>query len=92
LVEWTGRHLRKDKPGYLPANLQTVLNRFELDTKAWAKNVESYGGLFHRIAGKAEQLLDFAKSRGQRWFLGRNGSESLYRSDRNHLSSRQKAA
>lgn len=92
LVEWTGRHLREDKPGYLPADLRKILDRFDLDAEAWAKNVESYGGLFYRIAGKAEQLLDFAKSRGQRWFLGRNGSESLYRSDRNHILARQKAA
>ena len=92
LVEWTGRHLRKDKPGYLPAHLQTVLDRFDLDAKAWARNVTAYGSLFHRIAGKAEQLLDFAKSRGQRWFCGRSGSESLYRSAKGQASSRPKAA
>jgi len=92
LVEWTGRHLRHDKPGYLPVNLQTALDRFDLDAKAWTKNVEAYGGLFHRIAGKTEQLVDFAKTRGQRWFRGKGGSESLYRSDRNNVLSRQKAA
>lgn len=92
LVEWTGRRLRKDKRGYLPANLQTVLDQFELDAKAWANNVKSYGSLFDRTAGKAEQLLDFAKSRGRRWFRGRDGSESLYLSDRNHVSRRPKSA
>ena len=92
LVEWTGRHLRKDKPGYLPAHLQTVLDRFDLDAEAWARNVAAYGSLFHRIAGKAEQLLDFAKSRGQRWFCGREGSKSLYRRTRGHALSRPKTA
>jgi len=92
LVEWTGRHLRRDKPGYLPVDLRKVLDRFDLDATAWAKNVETYGSLFYRIVGKAEQLLACAKSSGQRWFRGRSASETLYRSDRARVTARQKAA
>lgn len=78
LVEWTGRTIRADKPGYIPAGLQGTLDRFGLDAKGWAANVENYGSLFHRIAGPLECLLSFAAQRGQRWFRGRAGSQRLY--------------
>ena len=76
LVEWTGQRIRSDKPGSLPVNLKPVLDRFGLDAVEWADNVASYGSLFHRIAGKVEQLLSYARGRGQSWFCGRSGSAS----------------
>jgi len=79
LVEWTGRNIRVDKPGYIPVKLEKVLDRFELDASEWAKNVAAYGGLFYRIAGRAEQLAAYARRKGQNWFRRRGGSESLYR-------------
>ena len=80
LVEWTGRTIREDKPGYIPVELKSVLDRYGLDAAAWAENVEAYGSLFHRIAGSAERMLSFALERGQSWFRGRNGSDQLYAS------------
>jgi len=82
LVEWTGRNIRVDKPGYIPVDLEKVLDRFELDAAEWAKNVAAYGSLFHRIAGRAEQLAAYAHRKGQSWFRGRSGGESLYRCEK----------
>jgi len=82
LVEWTGRNIRVDKPGYIPVDLEKVLDRFELDAAEWAKNVATYGSLFHRIAGRAEQLAAYAGRKGQSWFRGRSGGESLYRCEK----------
>ncbi len=65
LVEWTGHNIRVDKPGYIPVGVESVLDRYGLDASEWAKNVAVYGSLFHRIAGRAEQLLAYAKRRGQ---------------------------
>ena len=79
LVEWTGHTIRDDKPGYIPVNLQPVLERFDLDTENWVRNVESYGGLFYRIAGQLESILARAQQKGQHWLRGRSGSERLYR-------------
>ncbi|MFT4902298.1 MAG: hypothetical protein ACI81V_001585, partial [Lentimonas sp.] len=79
LVEWTGQSLRDDKPGYIPVELEPVLDRFGLDAKNWCKNVKVYGSLFHRVVGPVDQLLDFARRRGQGWFRGKGGSEQLYR-------------
>ncbi len=79
LVEWTGRAIRQDKPGYLPVHLQPVLDRFDLDTENWVKNVERYGGLFYRLAGTVEQILQRAREKGHHWLRGRSGSLQLYR-------------
>jgi hypothetical protein len=78
LVEWTGQNLRDDKPGYIPVELEAVLDRFGLDAKKWSKNVKGYGSLFHRIVGPVDQLLDYARRQGQGWFRGKAGSEQLY--------------
>jgi putative transposase len=78
LVEWTGRNLRADKPGYIPVELEGLLDRFGLDASVWSKNVRAYGSLFHRIAGPLEQLLEHARKRGQRWFCGQGGRRQLY--------------
>lgn len=78
LVEWTGQEIRRGKRGYLPANLEPVMDRLELDKQKWVQNVKSYGGLFYRIAGRLEQLVSFAGKKGQHWFQGHKGSGQLY--------------
>lgn len=56
-----------------------VRNRFDLDTENWFRNVESYGGLFYRIAGTAESIAARAREKGSRWLRGKKGSLALYR-------------
>ncbi len=48
LLEWTGRNIRVDKPGYIPVKIERELDRYGLDASEWAKNVAAYGSLFHR--------------------------------------------
>ena len=78
LVEWTGQNIREDKPGYVPLGLKPVLERFNLDTENWVCNVESYGGLFYRVAGSLELILARAREKGQSWLKGQSGSRQLY--------------
>ena len=80
LVEWTGQNIRADKPGYVPLGIKPVLERFHLDTANWVRNVESYGGLFYRIAGPVELILARAREKGQSWLRGQSGSRQLYHS------------
>ena len=74
LVEWTGQNIREDKLGYVPLGLKPVLERFNLDTENWVRNVESYGGLFYRVAGPLELILARAREKGQSWLKGQSGS------------------
>ena len=80
LVEWTGQNIREDKPGYIPLGLKPVLERFDLDTENWVRNVESYGGFFYRIAGSLEAITARAREKGLCWLRGQQGSRALYRS------------
>ena len=47
-------------------------------TENWVRNVESYGGLFYRIAGPLELILARAREKGQSWLKGQSGSRQLY--------------
>jgi hypothetical protein len=81
LVDWTGRHLREDKAGAIPADLAPVLERLELDVENWLSTVERYGSLYHRVAGNVEKLREAAQRVGQHWFKRRDreGCAGVYR-------------
>ncbi|MCC5842409.1 MAG: hypothetical protein JJT96_19990, partial [Opitutales bacterium] len=72
LVDWTGRRIRDDKVGSIPADLAPVLERLELDVENWISTVERYGSLYHRVAGRMEKLAEAARAAGQRWFKRRD--------------------
>ena len=61
--------------------LKRVLDRFQLDAAHWSENVQSYGRMFYRIIGPLQQLVAYARRRGQHWFRGQSGSKHLYRAD-----------
>ena len=52
--------------------------RLELDVEAWVGNVERYGGLFYRLAGKLGSLRQAAAA-GLAQVRGRQGALQLYR-------------
>ena len=68
-----------EQPALLFRFLNPVLERFDLDTENWVRNVESYGGLFYRIAGTVETIAARAREKGSRWLRGKKGSRALYR-------------
>ena len=78
LLDWTGRQIRDGKRGHLAPHLRPALERLELDVEAWVDNVERYGGLFHRLAGKLGRLKELARSTGVAWLHGNSGARRLY--------------
>lgn len=70
LLDWTGRQLRKDKQGTIPAHLLPILERLKLDAARWPKVVAEFPRLFRSAAGRAEQLMREARRRGRRWLQG----------------------
>jgi hypothetical protein len=78
LLDWTGRQLGADKRGNIPPDLRPVLDRLELDVEAWVDNVERYGGLFYRLAGKLARLKELAGATGRAWLHGHRGARRLY--------------
>jgi hypothetical protein len=78
LLDWTGRQIRSDKRGRLSADLRPVLERLDLDVEAWIGNVERFGGLFFRLAGKVRRLREVAGATGRAWMRGHAGARQLY--------------
>ncbi|HVJ81802.1 MAG TPA: hypothetical protein VNC50_12115, partial [Planctomycetia bacterium] len=63
LLDWTGRRLRSDKRGVIPANLAPILARLEIRTDAWLDLVRRFGAIFKRSAGNPAHLRDYADQR-----------------------------
>lgn len=78
LLEWTGRQLRQDKPGLIPANLEPILIRLEIEREAWLETVPHFGSRFHRVAGQLQHMAQAAREAGQRWFQGKQASAAAF--------------
>ena len=70
LVDWTGRQIRSDKPGAIPSHLAPLLERLEINQARWVGTVNSYGSLFHRVAGRVESIVNAARQAGKCWMAG----------------------
>jgi len=69
-VDWTGRQVRRDKRGAIPADFSPILDRLHVDAEMWIASVENFGRWFHRAAGRVEIILQAANTAGKRWFQG----------------------
>ena len=70
LIDWTGRQVRADKPGAIPEHLAPILDRLAINQNRWVRTVDSYGSLFHRVAGRVESITAAARQAGKRWLAG----------------------
>ena len=56
LVDWTGRQVRADKPGAIPAQLAPILERLGIAQRHWLPVVQNFGRHFHRVAGAPQSV------------------------------------
>jgi REP element-mobilizing transposase RayT len=70
LVDWTGRVLRSDKRGAIPADIAPILERLRLDPRHWTKEMRHYGKWYYRAVGSPESLRRFCEHLGQQWLKG----------------------
>ncbi len=78
LVDWAGRQIRADKPGSIPASLAPLLIQLDINTDRWVRTVDRYGSLFHRIAGRVENMVAEATRTGVRWLCGITASREVF--------------
>ena len=80
LVDETGRLVRGDKRGAIPAHLAPILDRLRIDLDAWLALMRSSGhfgcGSFDALASRAREAL----RRGAKWII--DTTAGLYRDDR----------
>ncbi len=70
LVDQSGRLLRSDKRGAIPADLMPILLRMGANPEAWLETVSRFGVKFRLAAGLVASLRRFAQQLGKRWFIG----------------------
>lgn len=70
LVDWTGRRLRHDKRGIIPATEAPVLNRLGIDREVWVGEMRHYGKWYYRAVGSLQSLQQYCEHLGQRWLKG----------------------
>ena len=79
LVDTTGRIVRSDKRGAIPANLAPILDRLHINLDAWLSLMRSSGhfglGSFGALASRAREAL----RRGAKWII--DTTAGLYRDD-----------
>ena len=78
LLDWTGRQVRQDKLGSIPADLEPILTRLGINSDMWVESVRNFGRWFRRAAGRAESLAAEAARRGQRWLQGMSHSKAAF--------------
>ena len=79
LVDWTGRHVRKDKPGAMPANIVSILERLQIDENEWVNTVGHFGRRFYRFVGPVDLIRSISKTINRKWLKGMFQCERLYK-------------
>jgi hypothetical protein len=78
LIDWTGRQVRRDKRGAIPAELAPILDRLQLSSETWVETVQHFGRWFHRAAGTPQSLAKEAERRGVSWLGGIAKSREVF--------------
>jgi hypothetical protein len=56
LLDWTGRQLRRDKPGAISGDLQPIMERLDCTVESWLDLVQNFRRRFRTEAGRPEAL------------------------------------
>ena len=71
LLDWTGRQIRQDKGGSIPAECDPILERLGLNAEMWLEVVKSFRKHFRNEAGMAPARRSFRDARRQSRATGR---------------------
>ncbi len=80
LVDWSGRIMREDKKGQIPAHLPHILQRLELDSRHWLYLTQHFEHPFRHLVGAAHHVRSACEALGQRWVQGISQCERLFSS------------
>ena len=71
LVDWTGRCIRNDKNGAIPAHIPPILQRLNLTEHEWLRHTHFFEARYKRVAGTWGSIKQAAKKFGKKWFQGK---------------------
>ena len=70
LVDWTGRVIRKDKHGAIPANVEPILDRLGFDESTWLEGIKLFGQPLFQFIGPANMIRQAAVANQKSWYRG----------------------
>ena len=70
LLDWTGRQVRSDKRGAIPADLAPILQRLQVSTDCWVDLVTGFGRWFRRTVGRPSSMVAASQRHGRCWSHG----------------------
>ena len=78
LVDWTGRILREDKRGAIPAYAPPILDRLNIDTKHWLYLANHFESPFKGLVGSVFKLKQACQKLGYVRTPGRRSCETYF--------------
>lgn len=78
LVDTTGRCIREDKKGFIPAHLAPLLQRLGVAPTAWINQVQFFGRQYGCCAGSASNIVAFTGQFKRRWGKGVGAAKRAY--------------
>lgn len=78
LLDWTGRQIRDEKRGSIPAHLQPILDRLQINGKVWVVKVNEFGRTYLRAAGSPKSLTAEAVRQVSNWLQGTKTAASAF--------------
>ncbi|WP_440877558.1 transposase [Thalassotalea sp. PLHSN55] len=67
LVEWTGRCIREDKRGAIPAHIKPLFERFHVNEQDWLETIKQFNRHFIDAAGSPENMTKWAVCTNRKW-------------------------
>ena len=86
LVDWTGRQVRNDKRGSIPANISSILDRLHANEDEWVNMINLFSQRFYRVVGPVDLLRKITSKFNRNWFKGLFQCERLYQEKQNTLN------
>ena len=80
LVEWTGRIIREDKRGAIPADMPPLLERLNIDARHWMYLSKHFESPFKGLVGSAHTVRQACEKLGKHWSHGIKQCETLFSS------------
>jgi len=78
MQEWTGRIIRDDKRGYIPADTPPLLQRLQQDTDNWLLLTQHFESKFKGLIGSVYRLKQVCRKMGYRRTPGRRSCEQYF--------------
>ena len=78
LIDWTGRSIRDDKKGFIPATQPKLLQQIGVNAEAWLDNSNDFMEHYTNVSGKWSRMCSFQQHFGGRWCKGKVASQRLH--------------